>query len=285
MVAAIGLGVSLLVLQLLIDDRPLVAAATALLGLGAALTAYKVNRIAVTSARLLKEQRHSGAGGRGRFAQSGGSERAGAGWSRRGRTPGPGIAERPVPGGAIEPSVVQALDGVKKGRNAAAVTEDESRPHKLFAATQSGRRIAGIMSPEIAAALQTRYTVTCLRPDVGPAQLEQAQPSAIVLDERALDHGLWFGALRAGGGSLFRQVQAILDWATARQQTVYVLPDGTPRPYTGVLREQATFLVRPGLTAATDPDVELPLLESLLALVSGGGRRIQPVPSGGPGAS
>ena len=290
---AIGLGVSLLVLQLVIAERPLLAAATVLLGLGAILTAFKVNRIAVASATLLKEYRRAAA--RGQADLTSGpvkTARALAG------TPGEalGIAARPVPGGAIEASEVQPLDGLNKGRNAAAVTADEWRPHKLLAATlamgsvatsgaegpQDGRRIAGVMSPEVSRVLKTRYAVTHLRPDLVAAQLEQAQPSAIVLEESALDQDLWFGGLRASGGSLFREIEGIFDWAKASQQSIYVLPDKTPRPYTAAVRERATFLIRPGLTVrGADPDVELALLESLVAIVSGSDRRIETTPEGG----
>ena len=257
---AIGLGVSLLVLQLLIDERRLVAAATVLLGLGAILTAFKVNRIAVASARLLKEQRRRAAV-RGQAASTGApAASAGALSSKPGEATGSGVAVRPVPGGAIEASEVQALEGLNKGRHAAAVTADELRPHKLLSATlamgsvatpqgegaKNGRRIAGVMSPEVSRVLQTRYALTQLRPDLVAAQLEQAQPSAVVLEESALDQDLWFGGLRASGGALFREIEAIFDWAEASQQSIYVLTDKTPRPYTAVVRDQATFLVRPG---------------------------------------
>jgi hypothetical protein len=292
---AIGLGVSLLVLQLLIAERPLLAAATVLLGLGAILTAFKVNRIAVASATLLKEYRRAAARGQAGFS-SGPAETAGALSGTPGEALGSGIAARPVPGGAIEASEVQPLDGLNKGRSAAAVTSDGWRPHKLLAATlamgsvatsgaegpQDCRRIAGVMSPEVSRVLKTRYAVTHLRPDLVAAQLEQAQPSAIVLEESALDQDLWFGGLRASGGSLFREIEGIFDWAKASQQSIYVLPDRTPRPYTAAVRERATFLIRPGLTVrGADPDVELALLESLVATVSGSDRRIETSPEGG----
>ena len=61
----------------------------------------------------------------------------------------------------------------------------------------------------------------------------------------------------------------VLTWAKVRQQTVYVLPTRTPQLYTGELRRQASYVVWSGLRPpGLDADVELPLLESLVAYMS-----------------
>ena len=182
--------------------------------------------------------------------------------------------------GAIEPSTVKTVDRGAKGRQAAAVTQDEARPRKLFSATlgmgssvlkperRGVRQIAGVVSPELSGVLEARYALTQFHPGLVPIELDYAQPSALVFEESALEHGVWFGALRTTGTSLFAEIQTALAWARTRSQSIFVLPDPTLRHYAGALRRQATYLVRSDLVPTDVADVSLPLLASLLEYVS-----------------
>jgi len=182
--------------------------------------------------------------------------------------------------GAIEPSTVKTVDRSARGRQAAAVTQDEARPRKLFSATlgmgssvlkperRSLRQIAGVVSPELLNVLEARYALTQFHPGLVPVELDYAQPSALVFEESALEQGVWFGALRTTGTSLFAEIQAALTWARTKRQSIFVLPEPTPRHYAGALRREATYLVQSDLVPTDVADVSLPLLASLLEYVS-----------------
>ena len=182
--------------------------------------------------------------------------------------------------GAIEPSTVKIVDRGTRGRQAAAVTQDEARPRKLFSATlgmgssvlkperRSMRQVAGVVSPDLLSVLEARYALTQFHPGLVPVELDYAQPSALVFEESALEHGVWFGALRTTGTSLFAEIQAALAWARTKRQSIFVLPEPTPRHYAGALRRQATYLVHPDLLPTEIADVSLPLLASLLEYAS-----------------
>jgi len=183
--------------------------------------------------------------------------------------------------GAVEPSTVKVIDRGSKGRQAGAVTNDEARPWKLFSATlgmgsallEPGRRtlrpIAGVVSPELLKVITGTYAFTQFHPGLVPVELDYAQPTAIVLEESALDRGVWFGALRTAGAPLFADISAALIWAKAKCQSIFVLPDSTPKPYSVALRQQASYVVRPGLVATgVQLDASVPLLECLREYVS-----------------
>jgi hypothetical protein len=181
---------------------------------------------------------------------------------------------------AIEASTVKVADRGTRGRQAAAVTQDEARPWKLFSATlgmgvfalspdrHSLRQIAGVVSPKLLSVLEVRYAFTQFHPGLVPVELDYAQPSALVFEESAFEHGVWFGALRTTGMSLFADIQSVVTWARTKSQSIFVLPDSTPGHNAGALRRQATYLVQPGLVPTEVADVSLPLLESLLEYVS-----------------
>jgi hypothetical protein len=254
-VVFVGLGAGLIAVQLLLTGYLVPAAATVFLGAGLALTGFKVHRSAVGSARLLAEHRREAARVRASFAE----------------------LQRCFEARQAEPRTQRAT----VRRKAGVVTPDEARSWKHFSAAlglgstvpEPGRRtlrpIAGVVSPELLRVLEGHYVFTPLHPGLVAVELDHAQPTAIVLEESALDRGVWFGALRATGAALFADLRAALSWAKVRHQSIFVLPDPTPRPYSAALRRQATYLVGPGLIAnALEADVSLPLLESLREYVS-----------------
>jgi len=194
---------------------------------------------------------------------------------------GPASRFRPAIG-AIEPSLVSGLDQGVKGRQAAAVTRDEALPSKLFSATlgmgssvlkpghHDLRPIAGIVSTELLGVLESRYAFTQFRPGLLPVELECSQPSALVFEESACDIGAWFGALGTTGAALFTDIQAALTWAKAKSQSIFVLPDSTPKPYSAVLRRRATYVVQSdSAPVELTGGVSLPLLAYLVDYVSG----------------
>jgi hypothetical protein len=277
-VAVIIFGGGLLALQLALLDKWLIAAASMLLAAGVAMTAFKVHRTAVASFTVLGEHRRNAVRISGRLSDLRHVIEGAAGQNRLQQT----ISSRFAPSAAaIEASSVEILDAEATGRQAAAVTEDAERPQKLFAATSgmgffalhpeglTRRPIAGIVSPILSKRLAAEYALTRLHPGMVLLELDRAQPSAIVLEEDALNNGVWAGAMRATGTFLFSDIQRVLTWAKVRQQTVYVLPTRSPQLYTDELRRQASYVVRSGLRPpGLDADVELPLLESLIAYVS-----------------
>ncbi len=115
----------------------------------------------------------------------------------------------------------KVVDQGTRGRQAAAVTQDEARPCKLFSATlgmgssalnpdrHGLRQIAGVVSPGLLSVLEVRYAFTQFHPGLIPVELDCAQPSALVFEESAFEHGVWFGALRTTGTSLFADIQTV----------------------------------------------------------------------------
>src|SRR5687767_8244046 len=131
-VAVIVFGGGLFALHLALLDKWLIAAASLLLSVGIALTAFKVHRAAVTSFTLLKEHRRNAARISGQASELRSAIGVVAAKSRHQQTGSNRFAPNAA---AIEASLVETLDAEATGRQAAAVTDDKERPQKLFAAT------------------------------------------------------------------------------------------------------------------------------------------------------
>lgn len=283
-VACVVAGSGLVAAELAVGGYALAAAGSVLSGAGLAVATWKAHKSALRTAALIKDHRRGVARGRADV-----KELRELVTSLQGQlnsrppapaSPPPSAVGRPTR--TIRASSVPGLDQAAQGRHAAAAVPDPERPHKLFAATygmgsldarpieQPRRGVAVIASTALVEQLERDYAVSRLHPGTELAELDHAEPTALVIEERALEAGVWFGALRATGAALFAELQAVLSWAQAQQVTVYVLPDSVARPFSGALRRQASQLVRSGATApAVDPDVRLPLLEALVGYLDG----------------
>ena len=273
-------GGGLFALQLALLDKWLMAAASLLLAAGIAITAFKVHRTAVASFTQLGEHRRNAVRISGRLSERPNALDVAAEESRHQQTGLNRFAPNAV---AIGASSVEILDAEATGRQAAAVTEDMERPQKLFAATSGMgfftlhpeglnlRPIAGIVSPSLSKRLAAEYALhPPLHPGMVLLELDRAQPSAIVLEEDALNNGVWAGAMRASGTLLFSDIQRVFDLGEGEAADgLCVASKNAPAIHRRKLRRQASYVVWSGLRPpGLDADVELPLLESLVAYMS-----------------
>ncbi|MEE1620720.1 hypothetical protein ACQ7DA_07825 [Zafaria sp. J156] len=269
--AAVLLGTALIVVQLLILGWWLGAAGTLLLGGAGLVLGVKTTKTALRLARVDRQLRDGI------------------------KTTGHAAAAPPQDGQRIDAhsaaSRLQAIGRVEldvvnpsaKGRQAAAVDSDPLRPFRLYAATRgtvaapggaapengSGRRIAAIATPRLAARLNGDFSVSALRPGLSLAELEASQPTAVVVEEDALRAGAWYSALQAGGTGLLREIFEVARESRERGIGFYVVASDTLELSSTTLRGVATHVVQPDAPPAAVPGTDgaaapsLPLLEAL----------------------
>ncbi|WP_309081897.1 hypothetical protein [Zhihengliuella sp.] len=184
--------------------------------------------------------------------------RSGTPRGRRGRGPsGPtdplGLALDAQPAGAV----------ARSGRAAAAAGADPHRADRLVAALRTAgpvqptqrRRIAGILAPDLAAALAAAgYDVVPLTPGTAAATAGEASAEALIVDLDGFG-GLWAGGLTAAGTGLFSELHAAVDRARAHGATVWIVDRGPGRftPGGAALRQDGRVELVAGPRAAEHP--------------------------------
>jgi hypothetical protein len=261
----IALGTALLALQAAVGGLWFAAAGIVLIGVALLVMSVKVHKSASMTARLQRQLRD---GFRGI---------------------GSGVPAAPRPAGILPPAAVadrlkaigkvvpQVVDATAKGRQAAAVHADPQRSFRLYAATRGtvaqdpaandgpgsrtgdatapdGRRVAALVSGPLAASLATEFAVTRLHPGLAEAEFEASQPTALVIEEKALQQGAWYSTLQATGVGLLREVFALMSTARSRGISIYVVPSERLELSTTTLRRHASMVVGPG-TDIADQDL------------------------------
>lgn len=274
-VVAIALGTLLLAVQAALTGLWFAAAGTVLLGLALLVISAKVHKSATMTARLQRQVR-DGLRGIG-TAPAAASVSAGP-------LPASAVADRLKAIGKVVP---QVMDSAAKGRQAAAVHADPQRAFRLYAATRGtvartepeapgdfdagGRRIAVIAGRSLTLALAGQFSVTLLHPGLAEAEFESAQPSALVIEERALQQGAWYSTMQASGVGLLREVLAMMSAARNRGISIYVIASNRLELSTTTVRRGASLVLSPDKSAreletmnlGTDAAARRPLIEIL----------------------
>lgn len=256
--AGITLGTILVAVQAALGGLWFAAVGTVLFGLALLVMSAKVHKSARTTARLQRQLR-DGLRGIGSVPAPAATP--------TGRMPPAAVAERLKAIGQVVPQVV---DSTAKGRQAAAVHADPERSFRLYAATrgtvahgpsdssaasaENGRRVAALVGRSLAAGLAAEFAVTRLHPGLAEAEFEAAQPSALVIEEDALQQGAWYSTLQASGVGLLREVLSLMSTARSRGISIYVVPSERLELSTTTLRRHASMVVGPGADA-TDQDL------------------------------
>lgn len=82
------------------------------------------------------------------------------------------------------------------------------------------------------------------RPGVVNSLLEKQRPDAIVLDQGCLDQGQWYGALKASGTGLMREILDGVDWSQKLGIPVFVIPhNAVPNVNSFALRQRNTVVL------------------------------------------
>lgn len=150
----------------------------------------------------------------------------------------------------------KVLDTSAKGRNAAAVIPDEQRSYRLYAATEGSlgsrrlnaeglgfRKIAVIGTSPLRDSLEAQFEVTMLYPGIAEAVFDAESPSALVIEEAALETGAWDTTLSSTGLPMLDEVLAVRDRAVEGALQVYLLPSKRIDVSTHTLRDKATVVV------------------------------------------
>lgn len=150
--------------------------------------------------------------------------------------------------------------GVAKGRQAAATTGDPDAAFRLFAATHgagnpdvtatSRRAIAVVGSEALAAALAAIGEVHRLHPGISAAELEHAQPAALVIEEDALSAGPWIGSLDPQGAQRLLELRVAMAWMRRNTGSIFVLPTSGAKPMAADAMRADTTLVDADFVAA-----------------------------------
>lgn len=149
------------------------------------------------------------------------------------------------------------------GRAAAAGTDDARRAERLVAALRTAgsdsptarRRVAGVMGPDLAAALRgAEYDVVPLAPGTAAAVAGESSVEVLLIDLAGFS-GLWAGGLGAQGAGLFAELHEAIARAHSRGATIWVLDRGADRFAPGgcALRQDARIHVIAGPPAAEHP--------------------------------
>lgn len=221
--------------QFFLLDLPAAALAAVLAGAGVALLAWKIQVTSLTGKTLERQLKLLAAA------------RTAAAAPHPPITAAPVVPTAPVtapapPERSLEdklrvvgtytpPPNVQTTGG--PGRLAAGVAADPDAPFRLFAATHgfgappasltSSRAIALIGSGHLAETLGAHGSVYRLHPSLTAAELEHARPSALVVEEDALNSGPWCGALDPHGAKLLLEIRVAMAWMRRHTGAIYVV--------------------------------------------------------------
>jgi hypothetical protein len=140
----------------------------------------------------------------------------------------------------VVPSITRGPTAARSqtmGRLAAAVSQDPNRADKLIKALtrdvkkkdESGKRkIAVVATSDLEHLLEkSEVSTESLMPSLAEAQIAEFEPSLIIIEQAAFQHGAWYAADSACGAALFEEIQRAILSAADRGVSTYFLRNGS----------------------------------------------------------
>lgn len=167
------------------------------------------------------------------------------------------------------------------GRSAAAVGAQEDRPARLLRAVawsppncaDEKRPILVLGTSHLQGTLDADYQVWRARGGMLSAMFTSADPSAVIVEQRAFMEGPWFGGLSASGTMMYQEVAALLNLARSKGVPTYLVPSVMPHDiFTSDLKRLIDLVVgEPQDASDYGTDVTFPLIEALSAYLDASG--------------
>ncbi|WP_199711049.1 hypothetical protein [Tessaracoccus antarcticus] len=127
------------------------------------------------------------------------------------------------------------------------------------------RRIALVGSTALRDRLTAHGSVIPLHPRMSVAELEQATPDTLVVEEDAIDSGPWIGALDPQGAELLAELRTAVEWMRRNDGAVVVLPASGARKAGAQSLRTDTVVLDEATMAAQRVDAPPSLLSALAA--------------------
>lgn len=168
-----------------------------------------------------------------------------------------------------------SISSPRIGRSAAAVAAQEDRPEKLLKAlawtpptsAHSKRPVLVLGTSHLQGTLDADYQVWRARGGMLSAMFKSADPSAVIVEQRAFMEGPWFGCLSASGTMMYQEVAALLNMARSNGVATYLVPAAMPHDiFTSDLKRLIDLVVGESQDVSDyGTDVKFPLIEALSA--------------------
>ncbi|MCC2594540.1 hypothetical protein LKO27_14130 [Tessaracoccus sp. OS52] len=276
----IALAVALAAVQLMLLAMPLAAAAVVALGGAIAVMAFKVHVSSATSRSVERRVKLLTTARSVPSAAPVVNPPAPVGSATPAPPPAPTrtTAEKLRTVGTYTPQKVAAESTA--GRVAASVTPDPDAPYRLFAATHgmgnpdtsavSRRVLALVGSDRLAAVLADAGDVHRLHPGVSAAEIEHAQPSALIIEEDALNSGPWVGAVDPHGSKLLLELRVAMAWMRRNSGSIFVIPATGAQGLAATAMRADTITIDREFIASLSPEDPPSLYRTLAQYAAGG---------------